>query len=136
LPTIILSIEHKNSTKKNYDKYHHFRNGYVSKHTIVTLITIFYIYKLYPDNINPTAALLGSKLHANAGTAKDEIWGWVSYLKLTSWDHRVAILPSTDEKALEDRKLMNSPALIFCDQVEAKKYKDQLDYSKNCVFWQ
>ena len=100
------------------------------------IYTIFYVYKLYPDNINPTAALLGSRAITEQGTVKDDIWGWVSYAKITPWDHRVATLPSTDERSLEERKRLNSPALIFCDEVEAKKFKDQLPYSKNCVFWQ
>ena len=102
---------------------------------LANIYSIFYIYKLYPDYNNPTAALLGTRTNINQKSVEDDIWGWVSYSKLTPWDHRVAILPNTDEKAIQERKAQNSPAYIFCDEVEAKKFKAKQSYDDQCVFW-
>jgi len=99
------------------------------------IYSIFYIYKLYPDNNNPTSALLGTHTVTNEKSIQKDIWGWVQYSKLTPWDHRVAIIPNTVEKAANERKQQNTPANIFCDMETANKYKNRQNFDKECVFW-
>ena len=102
---------------------------------ISNLYTIFYIYKLYPDASNPKSALLGIDFNVNKGTVENAIWGWVSFSKLSPWDHRVAILPTTDEAAIAERKSKGIRSSVFCDETQARLFRTGASYDASCELW-
>ena len=102
---------------------------------VANLYTIFYIYKFYPNAETPTSVLLGSKTLISSDNTGEDIWGWVSFAKLTSWDHRVAVLPNTGEEAIAERKNSGIRATVLCDENEARQFRDRKKTDPTCIFW-
>jgi hypothetical protein len=100
-----------------------------------TLFQIFFIYKVFPDNVHPTSVLLGYRETISQGVASDDIWGWVDYKRITAWDHRVAILPNTDANALRDRKNSGIKATVLMDVPSATKFYNNKTVSDDMIFW-
>lgn len=87
------------------------------------LYEVFFAYK-----ITDTAVLLGNVARISDETerlVKEGILGWVPRHRIVMWDHRVAIEPNWDEKAVQERKSNNVRASVFATKAEAAKYQVQ-----------
>ena len=107
----------------------------IQNENFANIYSILYIYKLYPDHNNPTSALLGKTNFFTKETINNELVGWVSYSKLTPWDHRVAILPNQQVPATQEREQNGVHANILCEDYIASRFKNCQAYDEKCVFW-
>ncbi len=110
-------------------------NLVVQNEKVADPLSIFYIYKFFPSALNPKSALIGARTIINASTAKDDIWGWVGFNMLSTWDYRVAVLPNSDEAAVNERQNKKIRSSIFCTEKEARNYAAGKAVDSSCIRW-
>lgn len=87
------------------------------------LYEVFFAYK-----ITDTAVLLGNVARISEETErqlKESILGWVPRHRIVMWDHRVAVEPNWDEKAVSQRKASNIRASVFATKAQASQFLAQ-----------
>lgn len=96
------------------------------------LYQIFYVYKEEGDMV-----LLGREERIddqNENTRRQNIMGWAPSTRLTYWDHRVALEPNWEPRAIEERKRGKS-CKFFIDVPAAKKYANGDAVGYNSILW-
>lgn len=99
------------------------------------VFSLYYIYKIYPGITNPTAALIGKRSHLSPSSIQEDIIGWIDYSKLTSWNFRVVLYPDLSATPMLERRELNKPSMIFCNEREASNYMNGLEIDNSCIVW-
>ena len=82
--------------------------------------SVYKIYFVYKTSKN--SVLLGRKSKFNSTIPENEIIGWIKKSRITPWDHRLAIEPNWNSKAVSERKSKNVRLRFFRDNKAAAEY--------------